>query len=77
DAGISPADIGMGIFANVLSGKLFGDLTVGQNAFAEMGMPRIPVFNVENACASGSSAVHLACMAIRAGEVECAMVIGA
>jgi len=77
DAGLAPADIGMGIFANVLSGKLFGDLTVGQNAFAEMGIPRIPVFNVENACASGSSAVHLACMAIRAGEVECAMVIGA
>lgn len=77
DAGLAPADIGMGFFANVLSGKLFGDLTVGQNAFAEMGMPRIPVVNVENACASGSSAVHLACMAVRAGEVECAMVIGA
>lgn len=77
DSGLAAADVQMGFFANALGGKLFGDLTMGQNVFAEMGMPRIPVFNLENACTSGSSAVYLACMAVRSGEVACAMVVGA
>lgn len=77
DAGLRPADIGMGVFANALAGKLFGDLTIGQNAFAALGMSRLPVANVENACTSGSTAFYLACLAVRAGEVDCAMVIGA
>ncbi|ATE61231.1 thiolase family protein [Thauera sinica] len=77
DAGLKPAEVGMGVFANALAGKLFGDLTVGQNVFAALGMPRLPVANVENACTSGSTAFYLACLAVRAGEADCAMVIGA
>jgi acetyl-CoA acetyltransferase len=77
DAGVKPSDIGMGMFANALAGKLFGDLTVGQNAFAALGMSRLPIANVENACTSGSTAFYLACLAVRAGEVDCAMVVGA
>lgn len=77
DAGLEAAAVGMGMFANALAGKLFGDLTVGQNAFAALGMSRLPVANVENACTSGSTAFYLACLAVRAGETDCAMVIGA
>lgn len=77
DAGVTAREVGLGFFANALAGKLFGDLTIGQNVFAEMGMPCIPVLNVENACTSGSSAFYMACMAIRAGEVDCALVVGA
>lgn len=77
DAGIKPADVGIGFFANALAGKLFGDLTIGQNVFAALGMSRLPIANVENACTSGSTAFYLACLAVRAGEVDCAMVIGA
>ncbi|MCX7170025.1 MAG: thiolase family protein [Proteobacteria bacterium] len=77
DAGMAPREIGMGIFANVLAPKLFGDFTLGQYVFAGLGMPRIPVFNVENACTSGSTAFYLGCMAIRAGEADTVLVIGA
>ncbi len=77
DAGVAAREVQLGFFANALAGKLFGDLTVGQNVFAEMGMPRIPVLNVENACTSGSSAFYMACMAIRAGEAGCTLVVGA
>lgn len=77
DAGLKAGEVGMGVFANALAGKLFGDLTVGQNAFAALGMSRLPVANVENACTSGSTAFYLACLAVRAGEIDCAMVIGA
>lgn len=76
-AGLQARDVQLGFFSNALAGKLFGDLTVGQNVFADMGMPRIPVLNIENACTSGSSAFYLACLAIRSGEVECALVVGA
>jgi acetyl-CoA acetyltransferase len=77
DAGVAPRDIGMGFFANVLAPRLFGDSTLGQNVFASLGMNRIPVVNVENACTSGSTAFHLACMAIRSGECDLALAIGA
>ncbi|NMM29091.1 MAG: thiolase family protein [Glaciimonas sp.] len=76
DSGLAAADVRMGFFANALATKLFGDLTIGQNVFADLGMPGIPVMNVENACTSGSAAFYMACMAIRSGEVDSAMVIG-
>ncbi|MCX7169864.1 MAG: beta-ketoacyl synthase N-terminal-like domain-containing protein [Proteobacteria bacterium] len=77
DAGVGPREIGMAIFANVLAPRLFGDSTLGQNVFASLGMNRIPVVNVENACTSGSTAFHLGCLAIRAGECDMVLAVGA
>ncbi len=77
DANIGYADVGSGYFANALGAKLFGDMTIGQNVFAELGLSRIPVVNTENACTSGSTAFYLAQLAIRAGQCDVAMVIGA
>jgi acetyl-CoA acetyltransferase len=37
----------------------------------------VPIFNVENACASGSSAVHLAAQALKAGSTDVALALGA
>jgi acetyl-CoA acetyltransferase len=76
DSGLAAHDIQMGFFSNALASKLFGDLTVGQNVYAELGMTGMPVINVENACTSGSTAFYMACLAIRSGEVDCALVIG-
>ena len=77
EAGIAPDRIGMAVFANALAARLSGSLTVGQDALAHVGLSGCAVVNVENACTSGSTAFHLACMAIRAGEVEAALVVGA
>lgn len=77
DAAIKPQKVGFGVFANALAGRLFGDLTIGQNVFWEVGINRIPVINVENACTSGSTAFHLGVNAVAAGQVEVAMVVGA
>jgi len=77
DADLAPAAVNAGFFANVLALRLFGDSTVGQNVFAHVGISGIPVVNVENACTSGSSAAVLACWAIRAGEADVALVVGA
>jgi acetyl-CoA acetyltransferase len=77
DAGLQGSRIGIGFFANALAGRLFGDSTLGQGIFAALGINQIPVLNIENACTSGSSAFYLACQAIRAREVEVALVLGA
>jgi acetyl-CoA acyltransferase len=37
----------------------------------------VPIINVENACASSSSAFQLACMAVSAGTAEVVLVVGA
>ncbi len=42
-----------------------------------MGLQSIPVINVENACASASSALQLACQAVAAGQTPVALAVGA
>ena len=42
----------------------------------ELGMTGIPVFNVNNNCATGSTALYLARQAVEAGMVECALALG-
>ena len=48
----------------------------GQVTLKPAGIGGIPVFNVENACASGSSAVHLAANYIKSGAARCVLVVG-
>ena len=55
DAGVSPHDIQAIYCANVLGGMILGQLIV-----RDLGFDGIPVYNVENACASGATGVHLA-----------------
>jgi acetyl-CoA acyltransferase len=64
-------------FSNALSGLLTGQECVrGQVALRHSRYGGIPIVNVENACASGSTAVHLACQAIDAGAYETVAVVG-
>tara|TARA_R110001592_G_scaffold240929_2_gene501242 strand:- start:65109 stop:66248 length:1140 start_codon:yes stop_codon:yes gene_type:complete len=62
--------------ANALGAMLLGDTTIGQSICARLGIRKIPVVNVENACTSGSTAFHLAQQAIDAGACEIALVVG-
>lgn len=76
DAGLEPQAIDGAFVANALAGILFGDTTVGQTILAPIGLRGVPVVNVENACTSGSTALWLACTAVAAGEMDCALVLG-
>lgn len=49
----------------------------GQVALTANGLEKIPITNVENACASGSTALHGAWTAIKAGLYDCVLAIGA
>lgn len=78
DAGLCIADVDSVYFANATQGPLEGQLMVpGEVALRRMGFERVPIFNVENACASGSSALSLALTSVRAGESEIALAVGA
>ncbi|MCP4754873.1 MAG: thiolase family protein [Proteobacteria bacterium] len=48
----------------------------GQIALMANGVDKIPITNVENACASGSTALHGAWTAIKAGLYDCVLAIG-
>lgn len=78
DAGCERADIGAAYYAGMTNGPLQGQISIpGQVVFARIGLQGIPVFNVENACASGSSAMHLALQSLRAGATDVALALGA
>jgi acetyl-CoA acetyltransferase len=55
---------------------VYGDSTAGQAAIYRVGLTGIPVFNLNNNCSSGSSALFLARQAIESGAVECAIALG-
>jgi acetyl-CoA acyltransferase len=78
DAGLSPGDVGMVVFGNAVDGVLHGqEMVRGEVALRHAGFRGVPILNVENACASSSSAFHIACLAVRAGAVDVALVVGA
>ena len=57
-------------------GYVYGDSTAGQAAIYGVGLTGIPVFNLNNNCSTGSSALFLARQAVESGMVECAMALG-
>ena len=65
DAGIAKREIQAVYCANVLGGMILGQLIV-----RDLGLDGIPVYNVENACASGATAVHLARHALLAQQYD-------
>ena len=78
DAGLSISDIQSAYFSNATQGALEGQTMIrGQIALRTMGFESIPIFNIENACASASSAFNLAVQYVRSGAGEIALAIGA
>lgn len=78
DAGCGVDDIGSAFYSTMTNGLLQGQTGIpGPIAMRRLGLEGVPVFTVENACASGSSAFNLATMALRAGTCDIALAVGA
>jgi acetyl-CoA acyltransferase len=78
DADVDASRIGVVFFANALSGLITGQETIrGQVALRHTSLMGTPIVNVDNACASGSSAFNLAWMSVASGQVDVALAIGA
>jgi acetyl-CoA acyltransferase len=72
DAGMSIKDIQL-----LASGNLFqANAMVGQRILQQIGQTGIPVLNVSNACATGSTAFREAYFAVGSGEYDVAMAVG-
>lgn len=71
DAGIDYRDV-----QQAYAGFVYGDSTSGQQSLYNVGMTGIPVINVNNACATGSTALFLARQAVESGAVEVALALG-
>jgi acetyl-CoA acetyltransferase len=77
DADLSPDSVQMVVFANAADGILHGqEMIRGEVALRHAGFRGVPVLNVENACASSSSAFYMACLAIQSGAVDVALALG-
>jgi acetyl-CoA acetyltransferase len=78
DAAVDVGDIDMVVFANAGEGVLTGqEMIRGQVAFHRYGFGGIPMMNVENACASASTALQVAYMAVGSGAAEVVVAVGA
>jgi acetyl-CoA acetyltransferase len=78
DARCAVGDLGVAYYSGVTNGTLQGQLSIpGQVIFSKIGIEGIPVYNIENACASGSSAFNLAVQSLKAGTTDVALAIGA
>lgn len=73
DAGVPIQDIGV-IAAGNLSGMGTG---LGQDVQKQIGQTGVPVYNVANACATGATALRTVIMALRAGDCEIGLAMGA
>lgn len=78
DAGAQLGDVQAVYFGNTCQGVLEGQVVVGgQIALRSMGFARVPIVNVENACATGATALHQAMLHVQSGAADIALAVGA
>ena len=71
DAGLVYSDM-----AQVYVGYVYGDSTSGQRAVYDVGLTGVPIFNVNNNCSTGSTALYLARQAVQTGAADCVLAVG-
>ncbi len=77
DAGIAGADLDAAYVGNAAAGLVTGQESIrGQVVLRSVGLGKLPVINVENACASASTAVHQAAAMVTAGLYDCVLALG-
>jgi acetyl-CoA acetyltransferase len=77
DAGVGKRELQAAFFSNSFWGMFSNQHSIrGQVVLRGMGIDKIPVANVENACAGASTAVHLAYLGIQAGVYDVALAVG-
>jgi acetyl-CoA acetyltransferase len=78
DARIDKGELNAAFFGNAMQGLVTRqEMVRGEIALRPIGIERIPIVNCENACATGSTAFHLAWQSISGGHVEVALAVGA
>lgn len=73
---ISDAGIAARRIDAIFSGHVFAGRVAGQRIVRDLGLDGRFAVNVENACASGATALHLAVAGVRSGASDLALVLG-
>jgi len=73
DAGVGYQQIQAAYFGHVY----FQGMSLGETALRELGLTGIPIFNIENACSSSSTAFEMAFWAVASGIYDIALAFGA
>ena len=60
----------------VVAGYCYGDSTSGERAAYELGLTGVPIYNVNNNCSTGSTALFLAKQLVEGGLADCTMALG-
>lgn len=77
DAGIELSDIEAAYVGNCAAGTVTGQESIrGQVILSSIGLGKIPIINIENACGSSSTALNQAAMMVSAGYYDVALVVG-
>jgi acetyl-CoA acyltransferase len=71
DAGIAYSEV-----QQCAVGFCYGDSTAGERAVYELGLTGIPIYNVNNNCSTGSTALFLAKQLVEGGLADCTMAVG-
>jgi acetyl-CoA acetyltransferase len=78
DAGLPMSAIQQAYYGGATQSPLQGQHAVpGEVVFARLGLCGLPVYNIENACASGTSAFQMAVQSLRASACDVALALGA
>lgn len=57
-------------------GYVYGESTSGERAVYELGLTGIPIYNVNNNCSTGSTALFMAKQLVEGGIAECVLALG-
>jgi acetyl-CoA acyltransferase len=72
DGGVGMKDMGVIGAGNLMA----ANAGIGQQLQKQLGQTGIPVYNVANACATGATALRVACMAVKSGEADMGLAFG-
>ncbi|XP_039297803.1 non-specific lipid-transfer protein [Nilaparvata lugens] len=73
---LEDAKLPIGSVEQACIGYVYGDSTCGQRAIYQLGMNGIPMYNVNNNCATGSTALILAKQLVETGNSHCVLALG-
>jgi acetyl-CoA C-acetyltransferase len=73
---LKDAGIEYGQIKQAYAGYVYGDSCSGQAVLYRVGISGIPIVNVNNNCASGSTAFALAVQSVKSGMTDCALAVG-
>ena len=73
---LKDAKVNYGDIKQASVGYVYGDSTCGQRVLYQLGMTGIPIYNVNNNCATGSTALYMAYQMVHGGLSDCVLALG-